>query len=387
MRPRLSPLKRCLLPRRLVGNNFVPHHLRNRSAVINNTATLASKRLGGDDPLQQELAEIRQAGERAAQLTRQLLAFSRKQILQPAVVRLNAMVADVSTMLRRLIGEDVTLVVRPGVDLAPIKVDLGQLEQVLVNLAVNARDAMPGGGTLTLETMNVSVDAVDAKRLSVLPGPYVMLTVSDTGAGIDAATQERIFEPFFTTKAAGRGTGLGLATSYGTIRQSGGSLSVRSEVGKGSTFSIHLPRMDGAPLPVRATPVPIVRRGTESILLVEDEEAVRRLATRLLSSAGYHVSAAANGMDALALLERAESPIDLVITDVVMPGMGGTELAKRIAQIRPGLRVLFTSGFTNDAIGALEHGTHFIGKPYSIEQLTRKVREALESPEGRRTPE
>jgi PAS domain S-box-containing protein len=369
---------------RLAGG--VAHDFNNLLTVINNTATLAAMQLVEHDPLQQEFREIRDAGERAALLTRQLLAFSRQQILQPAITSLNVLVAGVSEMLRRLIGEHIALAITTAEDTAPVKVDAGQFEQVIVNLVVNARDAMPDGGTLTIETRNAVVQAPEARRLSISPGPHVMLAVSDTGAGIDAATCERIFEPFFTTKAAGEGTGLGLATSYGIVKQSGGSLSVRSQIGRGSTFTIYLPHTEGAVPPARPLQSTAVMRGTETILLVEDEEAVRRLVERLLVSAGYQVLAAASGSEALAALERHDGSVDLVITDVVMPGMSGPELAKQIARRRPGLKVLFTSGFASDAIGAMGEAAHFIGKPYSIAELARKVREVLESAGNGFTP-
>jgi PAS domain S-box-containing protein len=365
---------------RLAGG--VAHDFNNLLTVINGIAELALTKLQESDPLHGKLGEIRSAGERAAALTRQLLAFSRKQILEPVVLNLNTVMADVEKMLRRLIGEDIKLVVVAAADLANVRADPGQIEQVIVNLAVNARDAMPKGGTLTIETRNVEIDEAHAARLqSVPPGPYVMLAVSDTGVGMEEATRERIFDPFFTTKDPGKGTGLGLSTVYGIVKQSGGSIWVYGEVGKGCTFKMYLPRVEEAARRSRPARTATAARGTETILIVEDEEAVRRLAEEILVSAGYTVLAAANGGEALLLLERHSELVHLVLTDVVMPGMSGPELAEQLGKIHPRKRILYTSGFPANAIahhGTLDEGTHFIGKPYAVADLTRKVREVLD---------
>ncbi len=366
---------------RLAGG--VAHDFNNLLTVINSTAELAAMQLRPSDPLQQDLAEIRGAGTRAAGLTKQLLAFSRKQVLQPQAVNLTTLVADLQPLLQRLIGEDVALPVVLAKDLANVRVDPGQFEQVIVNLVVNARDAMPKGGTITTETRNVDVDdAYFRTHPSVQPGAYVMLALSDTGVGMDAATRQRIFEPFFTTKPPGKGTGLGLATVYGIVRQSGGSISVYSEVGKGTTFRIYLPRVADAAPEYRPARSGVVTRGTGTVLVVEDEEALRRVAQRILLSAGYTVLVAANGEEALRLLERHDHPVDLVLTDVVMPGMSGRDLAEQIRASHGGVKILFTSGYTDDAIlrhGVLDAGVNFIAKPYSVADLTRKVREVQES--------
>jgi PAS domain S-box-containing protein len=366
---------------RLAGG--VAHDFNNLLTVINSTAELAATQLRPSDPLQQDLAEIRGAGARAAVLTKQLLAFSRKQVLQPQAVNLTALVTDLQPLLRRLISEDIALPVGLAEDLANVRVDPGQIEQVIVNLAVNARDAMPNGGTLTIETRNVELDdAYSSMHPSVQPGPYVMLAISDTGVGMDRATLQRLFEPFFTTKTPGKGTGLGLATVYGIVTQSGGSIWVYSEVGKGTAFKIYLPRVAEAAREHRPTPTGVVARGTETILVVEDEESLRRVAQRVLASAGYTVLVAANGGEALWLLERRDPPVDLVLTDVVMPGMSGGTLADRIRGSQSKMKILFTSGYTDDAIGhhgVLDEGVHFIAKPYTIADLTRKVREVLDS--------
>ena len=293
-------------------------------------------------------------------------------------------------MLRRLIGEDVDLVTRPAPQLDAVRADRGQIEQVLVNLVLNARDAMPQGGKLTIETANVELDAGYAEtHEGARAGPYALLAVSDTGSGLDAETAAHLFEPFFTTKEVGKGTGLGLATVYGIVKQSEGYITAYSEPGHGTTFKIYLPRAaaPGAsppsptPSPPPAAPGRTTARGSETILVVEDEEAVRSLSRRALEASGYTVLAAADGPDAVRLLERYGGPIHLVLTDVIMPGMNGRELAHRLVQRRPGLRVLYMSGYPGDAIvhrGALEPGTAFLQKPFMPEDLARKVREVLD---------
>jgi CheY-like chemotaxis protein len=285
-------------------------------------------------------------------------------------------------MLRRLLGEDIDIVVRLSDELGSVEADIGQIEQVIMNLAVNARDAMPKGGTLTIDTANVEFDEDDAKtHMAVSPGRFVLLSVSDTGVGMDASTREHIFEPFFTTKEKGKGTGLGLATVYGIVKQSGGNIWVYSEKGQGTTFKVYLPRVDAPLTETKREPVSLVANGDETVLVVEDEDAVRRLTERILLKSGYKVLAAANGGEAFLLCEKHHSKIDLLLTDVVMPQMGGRELADRLAKIKPGLRALYMSGYTDSAIehhGVLEPGMRFIAKPFSAIDLTRKVREALD---------
>lgn len=361
----------------------IAHDFNNMLTAITGYAELVMDRLSPDDAMRDEVAEISRAAERGALLTYQLLAFSRKQILQPETVVLNDVVADVSRMLRRLIGEDITLVVRTSDDVGVVSADPGQISQVIMNLAVNARDAMPKGGTLTIETANVTLDEdYAAAHPSVQPGPYVMLAVTDTGTGMPPEVRGRVFEPFFTTKGIGRGTGMGLATVYGIVKQSDGHASVESEVGEGATFRVYLPRRadTGRPVFTRAEAVQPAR-GSETVLLVEDEEIVRRLARRALESLGYVVLEAADGAQAVALSENSGTKIDILLTDVVMPKMSGRELVERLAVARPGLKILYMSGYTDDAIvhrGMLDEGTNFLQKPFSIQALAGKVREVLD---------
>jgi signal transduction histidine kinase/ABC-type phosphate/phosphonate transport system substrate-binding protein len=360
----------------------VAHDFNNLLSVINGYAQLIMAQLPDNAPWLADLQEIDKAGNRAAALTRQLLAFSRKQVMQPEVLDLNAVVAGTEKMLQRLIGEDIDLVFVPDAALGRVKVDPGQIEQVIMNLAINARDAMPRGGKLTIETRDVELEAAQTiQRLAVEPGPYVLLAVADTGMGMDAGTMGQIFEPFFTTKGLGKGTGLGLASVYGIVKQSGGSIWVYSELGKGTTFKIYLPRVEE---PVREggeAQVESSARGVETLLVVEDEEGVRNLAAKVLAGAGYEVLVAANGEEALLLFDGHQGLVHLLLTDVVMPGMGGRELATRLGVIRPEMKVLFMSGYTNNGIvhhGVLDQGTQFIGKPFSVIDLTRKVREVLD---------
>ncbi len=361
----------------------IAHDFNNLLTVINGTADLVLSDLADGDPLHEDLNQIRNAGQRAAALTRQLLAFSRKQILRAEVLDLNAVVADMHGMLQRLLGERIELVVRPAKGLAAVKADRGQIEQIVMNLSVNARDAMPEGGALTIETHNVDLDAeYAAVHPSAVPGPHVLLAVSDAGVGMDAETLTRIFEPFFTTKESGRGTGLGLSTVYGIVKQSGGTVWVYSEPGRGSTFKIYLPQVSERAQVVRAAPAAKTTRGTETILVVEDEESVRMLAARVLEAAGYTVLKAANAEEALALVAGQSGTVHLMLTDVVMPGMTGRELAIRLADSRPAMKVLYTSGYTDDVAlrhGVIDDSAEFIGKPYTMSQLTRKVREVLDS--------
>ena len=363
----------------------IAHDFNNLITAINGTADLASLGLRQGDPLRTDFERIRKTGERAASLTRQLLAFSRKQFMAPEVLDLNAVVTDMQDMLQRLLGEDIELMVMPAQSGGSVLVDRGQVEQLVMNLAVNARDAMPDGGALTIETDDVELDdSYAATHPSVNPGPHVMLAVSDTGVGMGEAIRSRIFEPFFTTKGPGKGTGLGLAMVYGIVKQSGGSIWVYSEPGKGTTFKIYLPRVEGVQPPREPPPrpTPTAVTGTETILVVEDEEFLRELAARMLQMAGYTVLTASDGEEALQLLGRYDSPVHLVLTDVVMPGISGRELATRLATSHASVKVLYTSGYTDDVIlrhGLLDRTTHFLSKPYSMDDLTRKVREALDA--------
>jgi len=341
-----------------------------------------------DDPLRNDVEQIKEAGERASLLTRQLLAFSRKQVLQPKVLDLSAVLTNMDRMLQRLIGEDIDLVTMPAPGLGRVHADPGQIEQVIMNLAVNARDAMSRGGKLTIETANVELDNAYAREhVSFRPGSYVMLAVSDTGCGMDAATQARIFEPFFTTKEVGKGTGLGLSTVYGIVKQSDGNIWVYSEPGRGTTFKIYLPRVEGAVETVEPGVAPArAVRGSETILLVEDDHAVRVLARSVLQAHGYTVLEASQGKEALFLSGQHEGPIHLMVTDTVMPGMSGRDLAERLKPSRPNMKVLFMSGYTDKAIvhhGELVPGTAFLQKPFTPDALARKVREVLDSPLGR----
>jgi PAS domain S-box-containing protein len=368
---------------RLAGG--IAHDFNNLLTVIINHTAFAAKDVGKEDPLQADLAEIGKAAERAGLLTRQLLAFSRKQVLKPQVLDLNKIVGGMEKMLRRLLGEDIDLAVVLAVGLGKVMADPGQIEQVVMNLAVNARDAMPDGGKLTIETAYVELDgAYSSQHVGMKPGPYVMLSVSDTGCGMDERTRARLFEPFFTTKQTGKGTGLGLATVYGIVKQSGGDIWVYSEPGHGTTFKVYLPHeLSAKETGERASQLTTDAVGTETILVVEDEDAVRNLAKRILERAGYTVLTAANGGEALVICGRQQESVGLVLTDVVMPGMNGKELADRLARLYPNLRVLYMSGYTDDAIvhrGVLAPGTHFIGKPFNAADLTRMVREVLDEP-------
>jgi PAS domain S-box-containing protein len=364
---------------RLAGG--IAHDFNNLLTIINATADLAAAGPETPDQLRHDLQQIREAGTRAADLTRQLLAFSRKQILQPVVMNLGGHVVGLRRMLQRIIGEDVDLVVSPPADQGIVRADPGQIEQVVLNLVVNARDAMPDGGRLTIETRDVELDGTyTATHGAMNLGPHVMLAVTDTGVGMDEPTRARIFEPFFTTKGPGKGTGLGLSTVYGIVSQSGGSVGVYSEPGRGTSFKIFLPRIDAEPRPT-PDPAPKVAGGSETILLVEDEAAVRRLAERILSGAGYTVLTAIDGSKALEFLARDDVHVDLLITDVVLPGMNGRVLADRVGELYPEVKVLFTSGYTDDAIlrhGVLDDGVAFLGKPYTAPALTGRVRKLLD---------
>jgi len=367
---------------RLAGG--IAHDFNNLLTVINGTTELALLDVGDAEALRMDLDEIRLAGERAAALTRQLLAFSRKQILQPQVLNLNTVVAGLKGMLGRLLGEDVHLVFALTEGLGSVRADVGQIEQVVVNLVVNARDAMPHGGTLTIETRNAQIDErrPGEHGFAAPEGPYVVLAVADTGTGMDEVTRRQIFEPFFTTKGPDRGTGLGLSTVFGIIKQSDGFIVVESEVGRGSRFEVCLPQVAEVAGGDRPRPTVVSTSGTETILLVEDNGGLRKLARRILVSAGYRVLQAADGEEALIALERHEAPVHLLLTDVIMPGMNGRVLAERVGEVRSGTKILYTSGYTDDAIvhrGVLDEGTAFISKPFAAAELLRKVREVLDS--------
>jgi PAS domain S-box-containing protein len=368
---------------RLAGG--VAHDFNNIMTAIRGHGELLLQNLEAEDPCRGDMAHILQAADRAASLTRQLLAFSRQQVCQPRVLDLNAVVENLDKMLKRMIGEDVDLVFVPGPELGRVRADPGQIEQIIMNLAVNARDAMPGGGKLTLETTNVELDREYARdHPEVTPGPYVLLALSDTGVGLDAEAKTHLFEPFFTTKDPGQGTGLGLSTVYGIVKQNQGHISVYSEPGQGATFKVYLPRVAGPGEAVEATPpAPPLDRGSETILLVEDEDLVRQVVRRMLERNGYQVLEAARGQEALRLSEDHPGPIHLVLTDVVMPGMNGRDTVTALLARRPEVRVLYMSGHTENAIvhhGMLETGLAFIQKPFKYEDLMAKVREILEGP-------
>ena len=370
---------------RLAGG--VAHDFNNILTAIGGYTDLLMSDLAEGDPRRRDLEEIHQATQRAASLTQQLLAFSRRQVLQPKVINLNALIPDLEKMLRRLIGEDILFATVLHPRLGNVRADPGKLEQVIVNLAVNARDAMPNGGRLTIETRNVELDeSYAAEHPSVKPGRYVMLTVTDTGVGMDEETKARIFEPFFTTKSRGKGTGLGLATVYGIVQQTGGHIWPYSEAGRGTTMRVYLPRVDDPADPIErhGDLAPEVLRGSETILVVEDEAPVRAVTRQLLERNGYTVLEAADGPAALALVDGgSDNPhVDLLLTDVIMPGTSGRELANQLKARRPALRVLFMSGYTDDAVvrhGMLEPGLAYLEKPFRPAALLRKVREVLES--------
>jgi len=363
----------------------IAHDFNNLLTTVLGYSNMALNQLSPHEPLREEIEEIQKAGERAANLTRQLLAFSRKQLFEPKLLDVNALIAEATRMLSRLIGEHIRLVTQLDPSLGSVRADPGQLEQVLVNLVVNARDAMADGGTLTIRTQNADVDAVNSRMHFGAPaGRYVVLSVADSGVGIDPEIQKRIFEPFFTTKEKPLGTGLGLATVYGIVRQSGGQVFVASEPGRGATFAIYLPRAEAGVETAVAVVAPAAPgRGSETILLVEDEAPVRDLTRRCLEQRGYSVLQAASAEDALELLAKHSGRLDLLLTDVVMPGASGPELATRLTAERPDLHVLFVSGYPDDSpasAGVLEGGTAFLQKPFTPDTLARKVRAVLDAP-------
>ena len=359
----------------------IAHDFNNLLTVITGRSHLVLAELPAAHALRRHVDLIQTTAERAAALTRQLLAFSRKQVLEPKVLDVNAVVTGLAPMLRRLIGENLEFAVVPAPELGPVKADPSQLEQVILNLAVNARDAMPQGGTLTIETANVELDETYARRHpGANAGRFVMLAVSDTGHGMDAAVKARIFEPFFTTKDPGKGTGLGLATVFGIVKQSGGSIGVYSEPGHGTTFKVYLPRVDEAVDQTATAAAPTLARGSETILLVEDDDEVRALARETLDGHGYTVIPAAAPAEALRLAGSHSGPIHLLVTDVVLPQFSGRGLAERLAPEHRDLRVLYMSGYTDDSIvrqGMLEEGTAFLQKPFTPYTLLLKVREVL----------
>jgi len=368
---------------RLAGG--VAHDFNNMLGAIIGYSDIILATTDKADPLHRDIEHIKGAGERAAALTRQLLAFSRKQTLQPKVMDLNAAVTGIEKMLGRLIGEDIELSTVLADDLGRVKADPGQIDQIIMNLAVNSRDAMPDGGKLTVETANAELDENYAENhVGVTPGPHVMLAVTDTGCGMDAETRSHIFEPFFTTKGIDKGTGLGLSTVYGIVKQTGGNVWVYSEPGKGTAFKIYLPRIEETvEAAERRRPAAARARGAETVLVVEDEEVLRRLASRILSLAGYKVLEARIGGEALVLCEQHDGPIHLMLTDVVMPQMSGRKLAERVASLRPDMKVAYMSGYTDDAVvrnGVLDPDMPFIQKPFTASGLARKVREVLDSP-------
>ena len=370
---------------RLAGG--ISHDFNNLLTAILGYAELVQEHLDADDPLRADVQEIHRAGERASTLTGQLLAFSRQQIIQPTTLDLNTVVTGFENLLRRTIGEDIDLVTRLESELGRVKADSGQIEQIVMNLVVNARDAMAAGGEITIETANVEVGEISARtRLGVSPGHYVVLSVSDTGHGMDVRTQRRVFEPFFTTKAKDKGTGLGLSTVYGMVKQSNGGIWVHSEPGKGATFKIFLPRIEdpveeAQPAKVAAKPV----AGSETILLVEDDELVRRFAVQCLRNKGYEVLSAGEPAEALRICHENAGKIDLLITDLVLPGGTGLEVAEQVRAECSRIKILYISGYADKSIlrtGYLDARLEFLGKPFSARSLTQKVREVLDKEEA-----
>jgi nitrogen-specific signal transduction histidine kinase/ActR/RegA family two-component response regulator len=369
----------------------VAHDFNNLLNVINGYSELVLENLAQDNPIRQDLEQIREAGQRAASLTSKLLAFGRKQMLKPETLDLNKIVTDMGSLLRRLIGEDIDLVAKtqPGIGL--VNADPVQIQQIIMNLAVNARDAMQYGGKLTIEIANADLDEDHVRQHPmVTPGPYVMLAVSDNGKGMDAATQAHLFEPFFTTKEKGKGTGLGLSTVYGIVKQSNGFIWVYSEPGRGTTFKIYFPRIDvgGASLADESNS-DVDLHGFETVLLVEDEAPLRSLASRILRNHGYRVLETPDGMEALRVAREYTGKIHLIVTDVIMPGINGSTLVARFEAIRPGIKALYISGYTDKAIvhhGVLDSNVAFLQKPFTADALTHKVREVIDSQAGSGNP-
>jgi two-component system cell cycle sensor histidine kinase/response regulator CckA len=360
----------------------IAHDFNNMLTAIHGYAQLAMERFQASDPVQLELREIVAASERAAALTRQLLAFSRKQVLQPRVLEPNELLRELEKLLHRLIGEHIELQTQFALDVGSVRADPGQLEQVIVNLAVNARDAMPTGGRLLIETANVELhESYTKSHPEVTPGLYVMIAVSDTGTGMDRETAQRIFEPFFTTKEVGKGTGLGLSTAYGVMRQSGGHILVYSEKGQGTSVKLYLPRVFAIPETMPAALRDPDIHGTETVLVVEDDDAVRSLCRRTLERSGYHVLQAESGEQAIVLCSAHAGPIHVVLTDVIMSRMTGRDLADALAERRPEARVVFMSGYTTDAVlrhGVIADRTNYLEKPFTPAALLWKVRDVLD---------
>jgi two-component system, cell cycle sensor histidine kinase and response regulator CckA len=360
----------------------VAHDFNNLLSVILGYCWMMLGELPQDDPMRGDVAEIQAAGERGAALTRQLLAFSRHQVVERKVLNLNEVIKNIDGMLRRLIREDIHYGTRPAAELGQCMADSGQIEQIIMNLAVNAIDAMPEGGTLTIETANADLDdQYVVGRVGLRPGRYVVLAVSDTGIGMTKETQERIFEPFFTTKDKGKGTGLGLSTVFGIVEQSGASIHVYSEPGRGTSFKVYLPRIDAVPVSASEKVSVEAATGTETVLLVEDEDELRKVVVGILKRSGYNVLEGRNGDEALRTCGQHNGPIELLLTDVVMPKMNGRQLADRVVALRPQIKVLYMSGYTDGIlVGELAAGAAFLQKPFTPSVLTRKVRETLDSP-------
>jgi CheY-like chemotaxis protein len=363
----------------------VAHDFNNLLMVISGYTEVLLENTEGNNPLRPKVEAIQQAADRATTVTRQLLAFSRKQLLELKVVDVNSIVSDMERLLRPLIGENIELITKLAADLGRTRADAGQIEQVIMNLVVNSKDAMPNGGKITISTANVGLgDDLRRQYSYIQPGRYVMLSIGDTGQGMDRETQSRIFEPFFTTKEKGKGTGLGLSTVYGIIKQTGGYIFAQSEVGRGTIFRIYLPRVEEAAEPAHHTrTTQVATGGSETVLLVEDEECVRQLVKDTLEAKGYSVLEACHGEAAMSIAAAHQKQIHILITDVVMPGMSGRELAKSLCKARPGIKVLLLSGYTEDAIihqGVLDSGTAFLQKPFTLQALSRKVREILGNP-------
>jgi two-component system cell cycle sensor histidine kinase/response regulator CckA len=363
----------------------VAHDFNNILTSIIGNAELMLMTFGKDDYLREGIGEIKSAGERAASLTRQLLAFSRKQMIQPRILDLDELLSDIKKMLVRLIGENVEILMVAGSDLWQVEIDPSQMEQVIINLAVNARDAMPNGGKLTIQTANTYLDDNYFSEHNIFegqPGSYVMVAVSDTGSGMDKETQEHIFEPFYSTKEKGKGTGLGLSTVYGIVKQNKGFIWVYSEPGQGTTFKIYMPRAEEKVKTEEKVQTSEKHlSGSETVLVVEDDDSLRNLAQKTLRQYGYRVLTARNGEDALSIGKEYEGQIDLLLTDVVMPTMNGKETAERLQPLYPQMKVIYMSGYTDDAIvhlGVLEPGINFLQKPFSPEPLAIKVREVLD---------